>query len=573
VWTKRSDYFADFVLSLIFVSLLRDAGQVECSTQRQVEWQEIHSVMNFDEWLKHKFSQVRLTRNDLHHYQSVTAYEFLLAKPFCALFQDMGLGKTVTTATVVADLLALFAYEHVLIIAPLKVALETWPTELRQWMHLAPFNFSVIHARDDDPYVQGAVAQARIKARDIAREFELPTDEAQKFVQYQSQKAQTAAKHEIRTRAAHSRATIHIISRDWIPWLVNLHGKQWPYRCVIVDESSGFKDHKSDRFKALAKVRRLPGAITRLHELTAKPAAEGYEYLFAQMYLLDLGERLGKNITRYRERYFTYNRWTRKWKLRPGADEEILQKISDLCLVMSRKDHLKDLYDPVIVERKVVLDAEQMALYQQMQKEFLVTLRDGSVVEAETAVALSAKLLQMASGVLYDTQRLLDWDTGDLSKVRKVHHLHDHKLDELREIVDESQGEPLLVAYHFKSSIARLRKAFPQATLMDKDGRCIKSWNAKKLPILFVHPQSSGNGLNLQQGGHHLIFFDIPWSYDLFSQMIGRLDRQGQTFPVVVQLLLAAGTYDEHVRQALIEKENTEQHLLHRLKMIAAGKI
>lgn len=527
--------------------------------------------MNFDARIKNKFSQVTLSRDDLHHYQSVTAYQFLFSRPFSALFVDMGLGKTVTTATVIADCLNEFAYEHVLIIAPLKVALETWPSELRRWSQLAPFNVSVIHARDDDPYVQGAVRRARLKARSVAEEFELPRDQTAKYVQYQAQKAATAAKMLLREQAAHSRATIHIVSRDWLPWLVNVYGKQWPYECVVVDESSGFKDHRSDRFKALAKIRRLPGAIKRLHELTATPAAESYEYLFAQMYLLDMGERLGKNITRYREHYFTYNKWTMKWKLRRGAGEAILSKIADVCLVLSAKDYLPDLPEPVIVERPVTLDADQLALYERMQDEFLVTLRDGSEVEAETAAALSAKLLQMASGVLYETQRLEDWDTGDLTKVRKVHHLHDHKIDELQQIVEESQGQPLLIAYHFKASLARLKNAFPQATVMDRDGKCIQQWNAKKLPMLLVHPQSAGHGLNLQHGGHHLIFFDIPWSLELFMQTIGRLARQGQTHPVIVQLLVAVGTLDKEVRRALIEKSNMQEHLLRRLKAIAGS--
>lgn len=481
----------------------------------------------------------------------------------------MGLGKTVTVATVVADLLSEFAYEQILIIAPLKVALDTWPTEFKIWEQLAPFNVSVIHARDDDPFVRAAMMRARLKARSAAADFDLPSSHMTTFVQYQAQKAATAAKGVLRARAARSRATVHIISRDWVEWLVNFYGKRWPYRCVILDESSGFKDHKTGRFKALAKVRRLPGAITRLHELTATPAAESYEHLFAQLYLLDLGERLGKNITRYRERYFSYNKWSMKWKLRPGAEDEILNKIADLCLVLRTKDYLPELPEPVLVPRLVRLDDEQMKLYARMQKTLLVKLRDGSEVEAQTAVALSAKLLQMASGVLYETQYLEEWDTGDFRRITKVHHLHDHKIDALRQIVDESQGQGLLVAYHFKSSLARLQKAFPNAVTMDRDGKCIRQWNAKKLPMLFVHPQSAGHGLNLQYGGHHLIFFDIPWSLELFLQTIGRLARQGQSHPVIVQLLIASGTLDQDVHAALLEKSNMQEHLLTRLKAIA----
>lgn len=518
--------------------------------------------------MRAKFSDVVRGREAMHHYQSEIALPFMRANPFSALFVDMGLGKTVTSATLIVDLLEEFEYDHTLIIGPLRVATETWPTEFRLWEHLAHVNISLIHAFEDDPKVKQLVAQARIKARADAMFWELGKRDAAKFVQHQAQRAETAAKLAVRKAAARSKASVHVISRDWVEWLVNFWGTKWPYKCVIIDESSGFKDHNSGRFKALAKVRRLEGAIVRLHELTATPAAETYEHLFAQMYLLDKGERLGKNITRYRERYFTYNKWSMKWKLRPGAEEDILAKIADVCLVMKAQDYLKDLPEPVIVKRPVRLTDAQMAIYETMQKDFLVTMDDGSEVEAETAAALSAKLLQIASGVLYETRVLEDWDTGERSKIKHVHHIHDHKIDALREIVEEAQGSPLLVAYHFKSSLARLQKAFPKAVVMDRDGKCIKAWNAGKIQMLLVHPQSAGHGLNLQAGGHHLVFFDIPWSLELYLQTIGRLARQGQKHPVVVQLLTALGTLDEAVVSALSDKQDGQEVMFKILKRL-----
>lgn len=235
--------------------------------------------------------------------------------------------------------------------------------------------------------------------------------------------------------------------------------------------------------------------------------------------------------------------------------------------MMKAEDYL-DVDKPTIAPCLVKLSDEQLALYQSMEKNFFVTLPDGTDIEAETAAALSSKLLQMASGVLYETKMLGDWDTEDMKKVTKVHHLHDHKIEMLRQIVEESNGEPILVGYHFKSSLHRLMKAFPKATAMDREGKCLKAWNARKIPMLFIHPQSGGHGLNMQKGGHNLVFFDLPWSLELYLQLIGRLARQGQTNHVVVRLLLAAGTLDEFVFKSLSLKEDAQENLFKLLKRL-----
>lgn len=514
-------------------------------------------MLCFDDRVAARFADVIRTRDSLHFYQSEEAIPFLYENPFSALFIDMGLGKTISSLTVACDLLAEFTYEHVLIIGPLRVATETWPTEIGLWEHTAPFNYSLIHALDDDPRLKAA----RERARAFGRSEGLSSADISKMVG----RAETAEGERIRQDAARSKKSIHIISRDWVEWLVNFWGPKWPYRMVIIDESSGFKDHTSNRWKALAKVRNSETLIERLHLLTATPAAETYESLFAQIYLLDRGERFGKGITNFRERYFTYDRYKMKWKLRPGAEEEILEKISDICLVMKVEDYL-DLEKPVIVPRPVHLSEKQMALYTEMETEFVVTLPNGAEVEAETAAALSQKLLQMASGVLYETYLDADVDTDDMKKVKRIHHLHDHKIEMLQQIVDESQGAPILVGYHHKASLDRLKKAFPKATTMDKEGKCIKKWNAGKVSMLLMHPQSGGHGLNLQAGGHNIVFFDLPWSLELYLQFIGRLARQGQKNLVVVQLLIAAGTLDEFVWECLSEKEDAQDRLFSILK-------
>lgn len=516
-------------------------------------------MLSFDERICAKFAAVERTRDDLHAYQADIAVPFLREHPFSGLLIDMGLGKTISSLTVIADLLAEFAYEKVLVIGPRRVATETWPTEIGLWEHVAHLNYAVIAVDDDDP----RLAAARSAARAVARVQGLGPQDAEKA----AQKAETAEKERLRRAAARSRATIHIISRDWVEWLVNLYGPRWPYRCVVIDESSSFKDYTSQRFKALAKVRNTPGLIERLHILTATPAAQTYEHFFAQIYLLDRGERLGKNITAYRERYFTYNKYSMKYKLRPGADEEVLAKIADICLVMKAKDYL-NLEEPTFIPRKVRLSEAQMALYRKMEKDFVVTLPGGPTVEAETAAALSQKLLQMASGVLYETYLDEDLDTEDMKKVKRVHRLHEHKIEALREIVEESQGEPLLVGYHHKSSLDRLKNAFPQAAVMDRDGKCVKPWNAGKIPMLLIHPQSGGHGLNMQHGGHILVFFDLPWSLELFQQLIGRLARQGQKAVVRVFVLMAEGTIDEFVYETLSTLADVQERMFAMLKRL-----
>jgi len=478
----------------------------------------------FDLAIRQRFANVEHGPEDIHGYQD-ECVEFGLANPFSALFIDMGLGKTVSSLTIIARLLLeTFDDDMTLVIGPLRVVTDTWPTEIELWRHTAWMSYTLI--RDD-----GKVSKEELAQR---------------------------------------RTSVHFINREQLEWLVYFWKDKWPYRRVIVDESSSLKDRTTKRFKAIAKVRNTPGLITRMHLLTATPAAETYIHLFPQMYLLDLGQRLGKNITAYRERYFTYNKYSMKYKLRPGAEEEILSKIADICLVQKAKDHLSRV-EPTIIQRKVLLDPAHLALIKKLERDFIITLTDGTEIEAKTAAILSSMLLQMASGSLYETLLVEDFDTDDLKKVKKVHNIHDHKIEALKEIYEEAQaqGEPLLVAYYFQSSLAKLRKAFPKATVMDKEGKCIKPWNAGKIPMLLIHPQSAGHGLNLQRGpGHTLIFFDLIYSLEYYLQTIGRIDRQGQANPVIVQLLIAEGTRDQDVANALVQKQDAQEKLFLILKRL-----
>lgn len=519
-------------------------------------------------YIRSKFADVVLEREQMHGYQN-TGLDFMKKNPFSALFIDMGLGKTVTSATLIADLLGEFADDgKVLIIGPLRVATQTWPDEFRKWRHLAHLNLSVIHVDDDDPRLKEAARIGRNAGKENSSG--LFASEKERDAQQGATRAVAQCKEDLRAAATLSDASVHVISADWIEWLVTFYRERklpWPYKTVIIDESSGFKNHNSARFKAMQVVRDQPGFITRLHLLTATPAAETYEHLFAQIYLLDRGERLGRDITYFRKRYFTENKYTRKWDLRPDAEREILAKISDVCLVMKEEDYLPRV-PPLFVTREVRMNEAQRALYLKLEKDMVVTLDDGSEVVADTAAALSAKLLQMASGVLYETKLEPGQNEDDDNvKITKIHQIHTHKLEELKQIVEEAQGKPILVGYHHRASKDRLKAAFGKnITFMDADGKCVKPWNKGKIPILAMHPKSGGHGLNLQAGGHIVVFYDIPWSLELYLQFWGRLSRQGQKHRVTVFLLVCRDTLDETVVAALTRKEDAQAMLFRLMK-------
>lgn len=523
---------------------------------------------SLDDYIRAKFANVIRGPDDMHPYQD-EGFKFLRDNPFSHLFIDLGLGKTVTSLTLIAWLLREPTNEKILVVGPVRVMTDTWPTEIGLWEHLAHMNYTLIRESDKDPRL--TPARARDRKQEFERAFDRDMLKSKGLSEAEIQEAlgpthETLERHAIRADLARSPTNIHFINKEQLEWLVNFYKGKWPYRTVIIDEVSLFKDHSTHVFKALAKVRRTPGLITRLHGLTATFAAESIEHVWTLIYLLDLGDRLGKNITAFRNQWFTHNKWTRKYEPRPNAEEEILGKISDVCLVMKAKDYLK-MDEPLVIRKPVVLAAHEMAIYRELETELVVSIGD-SVIEAETAAGLTGKLTQIASGVLYETTMEGDFEVEDLVKVTKVHHIHDHKIETLREIRDSLPGKTLLVAYHFKSSLARLKKAFPKAVVMDKDGKCVKDWNAGKIPMLLIHPKSGGHGLNLQHGGHNLVFFDLTWSLELYLQLVGRLARQGQKYPVVVQLLTAIGTIDELICEGLVNKELTQEKLFSILKSL-----
>ena len=444
---------------------------------------------------------------ELHPYQD-EAIEFIHANPRCALWIDMGLGKTVSVLTVIRDLLRDKAINRVLVVAPLKVATQTWPREMRDWRHLDRIDYTVI--RDKDLHV--------------------------------------------RTQLAQSKSRVHVINREMLEWLVSLWAaaKRWPYDMIVIDESSSFKDHTTTRFKAMKMVRRL---ARRMVHMTASPAAESYMGLFAQFYLLDGGERFGNSITDFRETYFKHNPYTKGYTLLPEKKTEIMEKIADITLVMEAKDY-HDLDEPVFLPRRLTLEPHELKAYKKFERTLILTLPGEEDIEALTAAALSQKLLQAASGAVYDASK-------------KAVPFHNHKIESIKELVEELDGSPLMVAYWFKSSRERLVKAFPQATVMDRAGEAVDAWNEGKIPILIVHPQSAGHGLNMQYGpGHDLAIFDLWWSGELWWQLIRRLARQGQQNVVRVHPFIMENTHDEDAIAAQDAKGRDESELKAAVKRI-----
>lgn len=505
------------------------------------------------DWYEKTYGGVVRGRKDLHRYQR-RAVKFLYETPFSALFIDLGMGKSVICLTLLADLIKEGWTGKALVIAPLRVAKATWPEEIKEWKQAAGIEYSLIRAEDDDDEIkrlykihydheyarQRAVGETPGVAAGYARRAAAPYRQAAKELQ--------------RQRQAMSDAQLHIINIERLEWLVEFwekmgreHNMKWPYDTVIVDESSKFKDYTTKRYRALKKC--LP-RIERLHTLTASPAAESFQHLFAQVFLLDRGKRFGRYVTHYLQKYFTEIKAAKKWVIKKGSEQKIAAKMADISLVMKASDYREELgmEDWLPVKRPIRLNEDMMARYHDFEKTMILKL-DDMRIEAVNGAALFNKLLQMTSGAVYTEEKT-------------VVPVHDEKIEALRELIDELQGEPLMVSYWFKSSLARLRKAFPGARVMDKAGRCIPDWNAGKIPLLFIQPGGAAHGLNMQKGpGHDVAWFDLCWSRELYEQLIGRLNRQGQRQIVRSHHLMCVGTADEIVYDCLQDKGAGQERL------------
>ena len=451
-----------------------------------------------------------------HPYQ-VYATEMILSTPYVALFLEMGLGKTVSTLTAINQLLYDY-YEpnKILVIAPLRVAEDTWTREISKWEHLK--NLKVSKVLGSAP---------------------------------------------VRKKALKSNADIYIINRENVPWLVIELGNSWDFETVVIDELSSFKSHKSNRFKALRRVRPL---IKRLIGLTGTPSPNGLEDLWAPMYLLDQGERLGKTVSAFRDRYFLpgarSGHIVYDWKAKKESEERIYERIDDITVSMKAEDWL-DMPELIVVDQKVALDDKAKKLYKQLEKDLLIPFVDADVV-ATTAAVLSNKLLQMASGAVYDEDR-------------GIQYIHDAKLDALEDIIEAANGKPVMVSYYYKHSLQRLLGRFPKARTLRKGKEGIQDiadWNNNKIDLLLIHPKSAGHGLNLQESNcQTVVWFDEIWSLEEYQQLIARLYRQGQRNRISCVRIVAEGTMDEEAIKAIDAKATGQEELMQALKArIAAVK-
>ena len=350
-----------------------------------------------------------------------------------------------------------------------------------------------------------------------------------------------------RLAALQKKADIYVINRENVQWLVDT--VKWDFDAVIIDESSSFKSHRSKRFRAMNRVKKN---IDVMLLLTGTPSPNSLSDLWSQLYLIDGGERLGKTISNFHKRFFKPAGYMGYgWKASTGADDEIKELIRDVCVYMESDDYI-ELPDKIVIKEWVEMPADAKKAYDKIETEFFVKLDEGEV-DALTAGVLVNKLLQMCNGAVYDQDR-------------KVHHLHDAKIEALKEIIEDNPNENLLVAYAYQHDLARLRKAFPDAEVLSKDGKEVKKWNEGKIKMLLAHPASAGHGLNFQYGGSVIIWFGLNWSLELYEQFNARLHRQGQEKPVRLIHLVAKDSVDMRVLWALAAKAKTQEQLLEYLK-------
>lgn len=438
-----------------------------------------------------------------YEYQEY-ATKFIEKHDAAAIFLECGLGKSVITLTAIKHLLAREEIRRVLVIAPLRVAKSTWTDELQKWDHLKGLTYAVAIGTPSE-------RKAALKAK----------------------------------------AMITIINRENVEWLIEKSGFEFDFDMVVLDELSSFKSHTAKRFKALKSVRPL---VSRVVGLTGTPSSNGLMDLWAEFRLLDMGERLGRYITRYRLNYFTPDKRNEmvifSYKPLPGAEERIYDKISDITISMKAKDYLK-LPDLVLNTVKVEMSEKESGLYRQLKTDMVLDLRD-EVIDVANAAALSGKLMQMANGAVYGEDR-------------KVLKIHDAKLDALEDLIESANGKLVLVAYWFRHDLQRIKERFPFVREI-KTSEDIRAWNSGEIAVGVIHPASAGHGLNLQSGGSTLIWFGLTWSLELYEQMNKRLYRQGQKNTVVIHHIVTKDTIDERVLTALSKKEKIQNALIDAVK-------
>lgn len=443
-----------------------------------------------------------LDRSNMHEYQH-QAVDLIIERKRIGCFLDLGLGKTVSTLTAIADLSGGAVIHKALVVAPLRVANSVWAQETQKWRHLRHLRVSVC---------TGSSKQ--------------------------------------RLAALQTEADVYVINRENVDWLVDFYKTKWPFDMVVIDESSSFKNPSSKRFRAM---RRILPYTNYMVLLTGTPSPNGLLDVWAQMYMVDFGMALGRTMTAYKQRFFEADYMGYKFTPREGSAQRIHDLMAPHVIHMSAEDYL-ELPDRIDLIERVEMEPEALRKYKEFEKSLLAELPDGEVVEAMTAAVLANKLLQYANGCMYTDEN------GNWSEI------HTEKLDRLEEIIEDNPNENLLVAYNYKFDLERLFKRFPSAKVLDKQQSTIDDWNAGKIKLLLAHPASAGHGLNIQLGGSVIIWFGLNWSLELYQQFNARLYRQGQTKNVRIMHIVAKGTIDERVLGVLNSKDKTQTSLLMALK-------
>ena len=443
-----------------------------------------------------------------HEYQTY-ATNFILEHPVAAVLLEMGLGKSVITLTAIYELMVnRFEVQKALVIAPLRVARDTWPAEIEKWEHLTGLTYSVA----------------------IGTEAE-------------------------RLAALKRPAHLYLINRENVDWLITKSGILFDFDMVVIDELSSFKSHAAKRFKSLLKVR---PTVKRMVGLTGTPSSNGLMDLWAEFRILDMGQRLGRYITHYRNNFFVPDKRNQQmifsYKPRAGAEDAIYRLISDITISMKSADFLK-MPECIINEVPVALSEKEWSVYQTLKEDMVVDLKDEEV-DAVNAAALSGKLLQMANGAVYNEEK-------------DIIHIHDRKLDALEDLIEGANGKPVLVAYWYNHDLQRIKERFSVREI--KTSQDIKDWNNGDIPVAVIHPASAGHGLNIQFGGSTIIWFGLTWSLELYQQTNARLWRQGQKSTVVIHHIIAKDTIDEDVMKALRKKEKIQSALIDSVKARIGG--
>lgn len=443
-----------------------------------------------------------------HNYQNY-AKDFILAHKVSALFLDCGLGKTITTLTAINELMYdSFEISKVLIIAPLRVAQSTWKDEIEKWDHLNLLRYSIVVGDEKE-----------------------------------------------RLKALKQNSDIYIINRENVDWLVTKSGIDFNFDMLVIDELSSFKSHTSKRFKSLLKIRPY---FERVVGLTGTPSSNGLMDLWAEFRVLDLGERLGRYITHYRNEYFLPDKRNGavifSYKPQPNAEERIYRRLADMTISMKSTEYLK-MPELILNELEINLDEEDQMKYKKFKKEMVMTIQEKEI-DAINAASLSNKLIQLANGSIYDEDK-------------KFYEVHNKKLDKLEEIIESANGKPVLVAYWFKADKERIEKRFKVREIKTADD--IKQWNIGMINLALIHPASAGHGLNLQSGGSTLVWFSLTWSLELYQQTNARLYRQGQKDTVVIHHLITKNTIDEDIMKSLKRKDKTQEALMRAVKARIGG--